>query len=231
MADNKKSYFAVIPANVRYDEDLPPNAKLLYGEITALCNNDGFCWASNKYFADLYGVSTISISKWISALARRGYISSKLVYKDGTKQIDKRYITILCDPLKQKFNTPVKEMFKENNTSLNNTFNNTDEYRDVADKPPKPKEPKEPKKRKLFVPPTLEEVKVYCKERRNKVNAKDFYDYYSTSEPPWHDSNGKEVRSWKQKVITWESHDKKDKPKSVPQGTGNPFLGMMEDEE
>ena len=48
-----KSYYAIIPANVRYDPDLTPNAKLLYGEITALTNDKGYCWASNNYFANL----------------------------------------------------------------------------------------------------------------------------------------------------------------------------------
>ena len=124
MNDSKKSYYAVIPANIRYDESLPPNAKLLYGEITALCNSEGYCWASNKYFAELYGVSVVSISKWINALASRGYISSQIIYKEGTKEIINRYITILYEPIKEKFNTPIEEKFKENNTSLNTTFNN-----------------------------------------------------------------------------------------------------------
>ena len=57
----QKNFYAIIPAFVRYDKDLQPNAKLLYGEITALTNEKGFCWAENEYFANLYNVSTTSI--------------------------------------------------------------------------------------------------------------------------------------------------------------------------
>ena len=131
MEDITKAYYAIIPANVRYDKNLTPNAKLLYGEITALCNSKGYCWAENKYFSELYGVSKTSVSKWISSLVDGGYIKSVCTYKEGTKEIDKRYITIVNDPIEEKLNTPltfvndpIEEKLKDNNT-VNNTNNIT----------------------------------------------------------------------------------------------------------
>lgn len=119
----QKNYYAIIPANVRYDKELTPNAKLLYGEITALCNERGYCWASNSYFSDLYGVSKVSISKWINQLVSKGYVSSELQYKEGTKEILNRYIRIVNEPIEEKLKAPIKEKFKDNNTVINNTKN------------------------------------------------------------------------------------------------------------
>lgn len=70
----KANYYAIIPAEVRYCKDLPPNAKLLYGEITALASTDKGCFARNKYFADLYGVSVRTIQGWIELLEDKGFI-------------------------------------------------------------------------------------------------------------------------------------------------------------
>lgn len=126
-----KGYYSVIPANVRYDKDLTPNAKLLYAEITSLCNEYGYCWASNSYFANLYGVTTVSISKWIKSLAEKGYIETEIEYKKDSKEILNRYIKIIKDPIKEKFNTPqrkvkdpIKEKFKENNKNRILNINN-----------------------------------------------------------------------------------------------------------
>ena len=128
--ENQIGYYAIIPANVRYDKNLPANAKLLYGEITALCNEKGFCWATNEYFAKLYDVSKVSISKWISALIDGGYITSEIIYKDGSKQILNRYLRIVTHPIKEKFNTPIKENFAYNNTNNNNTINKKETYKE-----------------------------------------------------------------------------------------------------
>ena len=139
MEEQQKAYYAIIPAEVRYDKDLPPNAKLLYGEITALCNDKGYCWATNQYFADLYKVSKITVSRWISTLNRKGYISIDTLYREGTKELIGRHIYIVNTPINKNVNryikndleginknvnTPINKNVKENNTSINNTFNN-----------------------------------------------------------------------------------------------------------
>lgn len=70
------AYYAIIPAPVRYHPGLTAQAKLLYGEISALCNREGFCWASNSYFAKLYGVSDRSIVRMIRNLEEHNFVRS-----------------------------------------------------------------------------------------------------------------------------------------------------------
>jgi len=113
----KPSYYAIIPANVRYS-DLKPNAKLLYGEITALSNKHGFCFASNNYFAELYNVNKNTISSWICDLKNKGFITVK-IERDLRNVITKRCIGIL-----KKMDNPIHEKMEYNNTSINTTSNN-----------------------------------------------------------------------------------------------------------
>ena len=53
-----------------------------------------------------------------------------------------------------------------------------------------------------FEPPTVEDIRAYCQQRGNDVDPQRFFDYFDAS--GWVDSQGKPVRNWKQKVITWE---------------------------
>ena len=143
MEEQQRSYYAIIPANVRYDKDLAPNAKLLYGEITALCNEKGYCWASNQYFAELYGVSVLSVKRWVNSLVTKGYVYRTLTYKPNSKEVDKRILSIdsgikidttsvqkCYDPsIKNDTSSSIKND-TDNNTSINNTFNNTDIYKE-----------------------------------------------------------------------------------------------------
>lgn len=87
----KPGYWAVLPAKVRYDETLRPNAKLLYAEITALSDMTGFCWAKNSYFAELFNLAERTVSDLIGTLEARGYISVEVI-NDGGK-VERRIYT------------------------------------------------------------------------------------------------------------------------------------------
>lgn len=119
------NYFSILPATVRYDKRLgKPNAKILYSEITALSNRDGYCHASNAYFAKLYDVDSTTISKWISLLVKYGYLERKEIYYQGTKQIkERRLYPLTSPPLGAKSNTPLGSNAKENNI-LTNIYDN-----------------------------------------------------------------------------------------------------------
>lgn len=130
--ENKPNYYAIIPAEVRY-ADIKANAKLLYGEITALSNKEGYCWASNDYFAKLYGVSTNSISSWVKALYVAGFVDIKVDKAKGNL----RYITIKVklDSHQEKLQTytrkvvdPYTRKVVHNNTSVNSTYNKDMNY-------------------------------------------------------------------------------------------------------
>lgn len=205
--NEQPNYYAILPSSVRYDNRLKANEKLLYSEITALSNKTGLCYATNKYFADLYEVENETISRWISHLKELNYIDIEIVYKNDTKEIEKRIIKINGIPIDKNINTyipnnqegycennqeGIDEKVKENNTSINNTSINI----------------KENIKRKVFKKPTLDELKEYCLSSSLSVDYQYFYDYY--------ESNGWRVgknpmKDWKATLRNWDRKNKQTK--------------------
>ena len=182
----KPNYYAIIPAEVRYSKALTPNAKLLYAEITALCNMNGKCTASTQYFCRLYEVSRGAVQNWLKMLDDNGYIDRTVIYKQGSREIMHRYINL-------KDKGSVKIMTDNTNINITNT-NLTDSN-----------------KKALFKKPTLDEVKNYCILRKNNIEAEAFIDFYESK--GW--QIGKEtMKSWKACVRTWESREK-NKPKTM----------------
>ena len=181
------NYYAIISAEVRYDKNITANAKLLYAEITALLNMNGECFATNKYFSNLYGKSVVTISKWIGELISNGYISSFYSYKEGTKEIDRRYLSILKGGIKENDKGGSKEKFKDNNTSINNniTYSNN---------------------KGRFKKPSIEDINNYCIERNNNIDAETFFDFYESKD--WKIGKNK-MKSWKACVRTWEKRQTK----------------------
>ena len=136
--DEKPNYYAIIPANVRYDDKIRASSKLMYGEITALSSKYGECTASNNYFARLYGVDPSAISKWVKELENQKYI--EVNYEKKGKEITKRIIKIIGIDKYQyvlpKDNEGYCQKDKENNTSINNTsiYTTTDTIYDFLEK-------------------------------------------------------------------------------------------------
>lgn len=114
--DEKPNYYAVIPANVRYDKELSDKAKLLYGEISALSNKSGICWASNEYFSTLYETSTRTITRLIKELSDLGYITLKIT--EGKSR------QICLGGIDKNVQGTLDKNVYHNNTSINNTSNN-----------------------------------------------------------------------------------------------------------
>jgi len=116
------NYYAIIPANIRYDNTLSGNEKLLYGEITALSNKFGYCNASNAYFSELYGRHKDTISDWIGKLKQKGYIKTEII-KNNLGRVSERRIYPVGEntyTYRQKRLYPIGKNAEGNNTSINN---------------------------------------------------------------------------------------------------------------
>lgn len=130
MDDEKPSYYSIITADVRYDERLKPNEKLLYSEITALSNKYGYCTATNSYFSKLYRADKSTVSRWVSHLEKCGYVQVEQT-RDG-KRIVQRKIYPVATPLltkksipyAQKDQYPIDKKVKGNITRVNTTSMN-----------------------------------------------------------------------------------------------------------
>lgn len=86
------TYYSILPANVRYAKSLTSLDKLLFSEITCLTNAKGYCWATNNYFAKLYGRTKGTISLSINRLLVAKYIEVKIIQEED--KMVKRLITV-----------------------------------------------------------------------------------------------------------------------------------------
>ena len=124
--EHKANYYAMIPAYIRYNNQLKFAERLMYGEITALSNKEGYCFASNRYFANLYGVSQSTISRWISHLAELNSIKVEVIRNEKKEIIERRiyltdtpYVQNCVYPYMQKNQQPIRKMSKDNIININ----------------------------------------------------------------------------------------------------------------
>lgn len=128
--ESRPGYYAIIPADVRYDDRIPANAKLLYGEISALIGAEGYCYATNSYFCNIYGFSDSTITRLIGELVKYGYLVRECV-RDNSGQISQRklYLKVSVPEIHPPLNfegTPSQKkgegtLKNEGETNLSNT--------------------------------------------------------------------------------------------------------------
>lgn len=126
------NYYSIIPAHIRYDDELKPMEIIMYGEITALANKYGFAYASNSYFAELYNVHKKTVSNWINHLKEKGYIWTVVTRNEDMSIKDRKIYINYTYPQKdgegypQKDGDPIHKKMEVNNTRINNTRINRD---------------------------------------------------------------------------------------------------------
>lgn len=142
MSKETPNYYAILTAEIRYDNRLSSLEKLLCAEITALSSKYGYCFATNNYFADLYGISKDTVSKRINHIKEIGHLEVQLLYENKQvvgrkmkiKQLPFTPIDEKADtPIDEKIDTPIDENVLGNNTSINNIKSNRDDVQNSID--------------------------------------------------------------------------------------------------
>lgn len=154
---------------------------------------------SLSYLCDFTGASKPTIIKALSELSDRGFLikrqeringvlfnhySANLQvvknFNQGSKETLPPQLKNFTGGSKETLPIPYKERDKEGYKEIN----------------------KECEKRKRFTPPSVDEVRAYCQERKNSIDPEAFVDYYEAR--GWKYGQGRPVVDWKAAVRTWE---------------------------
>lgn len=183
--------------------DMPMSARCLYFTLGMLADDDGFvnapksimrqCGASEddlklliaKSYVLVFENGVIVLKHW----KIHNYIQTDR-YKPTSYIAEKQMLT-LTDNKEYTLNSECIQ-----NVSIMDTQVRLGKDRDRD---------KDIKKSSHFVPPSLEEVKAYCDERKNGINAESFIDFYSSKN--WMIGKNK-MSDWKACVRTWEKRKK-----------------------
>lgn len=201
-----------IPKAVWLDERLNALDKIILTEIDSLDQGERGCFASNKYIAEFCQCSETKVSTAISKLIKFGYLT--VLSFDGRQRILKSSLSNF-ERQGHKICKADSQNLKESNIE-NNTNTNTKRERAAS----------------RFTPPTVEEVRAYCQERKNNVDPQRFVDYYT--------ANGWKVgrnpmKDWKAAVRTWErngsSRPQQQQPTPSKPETENDRLRQQQNDE
>lgn len=200
MANNiKNENYITISGFMINELNLKGNELLIYAIIYGFSQtDDNYFTGSLQYLSDWTNSSKQGVQKCLKLLLDKNYIIKKDVIVNNIKYCHykvTRGMQQSCIPC----NSVVQGMQQSCTYNIYN-IKEIDNNKLLSTK-------------KSFVPPTLEDVKNYCEEKNFDIDYQAFYDYYNVSN--WKDSEGKQVKNWKQKMITWATRRKNSKPKQI----------------
>lgn len=227
MAEDKKmnGAFEQVSVELLKDTALTDSELVYYILIIRLSHKEGYCYMSSRELGKLRGKGMRTAQRVVESLKKKGYIKA-VVYTDERgkshrKIFPVRYVksgmgvkidigsydksdvggTSNLSPTYVKSGT---QIILKNNTKMNKSAN-----ADLRKSTPSQKG-----KRKKFVPPSLDEVEQYVAEKNLAIDARRFFDFYTAGE--WHDGGGKLVKNWKQKALTWDGREQKERRSQPP---------------
>jgi hypothetical protein len=202
------NYIAEVNAFERWLETnyLPSLAQLLWYKLIMLCNKAGWCEWVTVDNQRLMALIQLKREATFIELRNKLIDAGLIEYRKGKKGSPNQY---KINTFNLKVETEVQTVV---NTVVETEVQTVDIYKLNKTKPIRKNVKKE------FTPPTLDEVRKYVLDKKLKVNAERFFNYFAESN--WVDSKGNKVKNWKQKILTWDSFSKKEEKSS---GTSNSY--------
>lgn len=178
--------------------DILLNANYEDGEYHGHPIKAGQCVIGRKALSQRLGISEQAVRTALKHLESTGELTTKSTNKFSVATIEKWAIYQ---------GTDAQDNQQANQQSTNNQPT-TNQQLTTSKKGRK----KEGKNNNIFIPPSVDEVRAYCKERGNKVDPEVFVDFYQGK--GWMVGKNK-MKDWKAAVRTWEkSHKGQSEPKS-----------------
>ena len=118
------STWSVIPTEVMLSNEISSTAKITYGIISSLCNEKGYCWASNDYLGKLLGKSGTRMSLIVKELSNAGLIESEVEQNYKRKIKLEGVLRKLKGGVKENLKGGLRNL-KENSIIEYNNNNNT----------------------------------------------------------------------------------------------------------
>lgn len=198
LKNPSKNNFTVIDNHALRDDNLSLKARGLL--ITMLSLPDNWQFSENGLCAIFKKDGQASIRSGLKELEENGYLVRQRT-RDGNGRVS-AVVWYIFDKPHLDFPSVVNPSL-DNQPQLNTKESSIKESRT-----------KEYNVRKRFTPPTVDEVRAYCKERGNRVDPQRFVDFYTAN--GWTQGRGKPIKDWRAAVRTWEARDKQVTPVQRP---------------